>query len=423
MKHVAMSSLLNRRMLTVLVTPGLLALLWIPLVTAAPAADEASEGLVAVLEVIGTVDDAGFQYDLLKGASEALVGRKSLTAPPVWKELGPRLLASPDARVQALALELAVLFGDARAVDSLTKSALDASLSADKRRAALAAMVERRVSSIAPHLLTLLDDEALRADALRSLAAYDVADTSQAILKRYAKLSPAERNDAVNTLASRPAWALDLLHAVGKGTVPRSDVPAFTARQLGNFKNAEIDRTLVEVWGTVRATSQQKADLLPHYRALLTLDQLQSADASLGRVVYNRICGQCHKLFGEGGTVGPDLTGSNRKNLDYLLENLLDPSALIARDYKLTSILTADGRLLSGIVRRQDDNVVVLQTVNEVVSLERGEIEALEPSAISMMPEGILDRFTQEEIQGLIAYLVSSEQVPLPAKEPVTGGD
>ncbi len=389
----------------------LVSLLKLPI---ASAADDALEGLAAVLEVVGSVDDAELQYDLLKGSTEALVGRKSLPAPAGWKDIGPRLLASSDPRVQSLALELAVLFGDSRAVDALVKTALDGSRQAAARQAALAALVERRVPGIEPHLLALLNDQPLRADAIRSLAAYNHVDTAAAILARYDRLSPAERNDAVNTLASRPAWAMQLLEAVGNQRVPRSDVPAFIARQLGTFKNPQLDLKLLDVWGSVRETSKQKTVLLSQYRAALTLDKLEAANASLGRVVYNRICGQCHKLYGQGGTVGPDLTGSNRKNLDYLLENLLDPSALIARDYKLTNILTADGRLLSGIVRREDEAVVTLQTVNELVSLERSEIEELEPSNISMMPEGILERLTNDELVGLIAYLVSSEQVPLP---------
>lgn len=376
-----------------------------------------AEGLNAVLELVASVDDAGLQYDLLKGTSEALQGRKRMTAPAAWKVAGPKLLASTDARVLQLAQELAVLFGDPRAVESIRKTLLNAKNPAEQRRHALHTLLERRVTGVDADALRLLDDQALRSDAIRALASYAHADTAEAILTRYGRLTPSERNDAVNTLASRPDWALALLDAIGRGDVPSSDLPAFTARQLGKFGDKAIDLKLRQVWGTIRETSQQKAALVEHYKKLLTHDSLLKANAGLGRVVYNRICGQCHKLYGEGGTIGPDLTGSNRKNIDYLLENLLDPSALIARDYKLTTIVTVDGRLLSGIVRRENERVVVLQTVNETIALERSEIDALEPSPQSMMPEGILDRLSPEELQGLVAYLVSSEQVSLPASE------
>ena len=384
---------------------------------ASAAADEDAEGLNAVLELVASVDDADLQFDLLKGTSEALQGRKRMDAPAAWQAAGPKLLASTDARVLRLAQELAVLFGDPRAVESIRKTMLDAKAVPQRRREALQALLERKVAGLDADALRLLDDQALRSDAIRALATYHHADTAQAILSRYGRLTPSERNDAVNTLASRPEWALALLDAIGRGSVPSSDLPAFTARQLAKFGDKAIDEKLRQVWGTIRETSQQKAQLVEHYKQLLTQESLLKANAGLGRVVYNRICGQCHKLYGEGGTIGPDLTGSNRKNIDYLLENLLDPSALIARDYKLTNILTADGRLLSGIVRRENERVVVLQTVNETVTLERAEIEELEPSPQSMMPEGILDRLTPEELQGLVVYLVSSEQVPLPASE------
>ncbi len=380
-------------------------------------AESDDTGLNAVLELIVAVDDADLQHDLLKGASEALQGRKRMAAPPAWEAAGPKLLGSSDARVLRLAQELAVLFGDPRAVQSLRNTLLDSKADVDQRRMALHALLERRVRGLDADAIKLLADESLRAEAIRALASYDHTETPQAILTLYPSLTPAQRNDAVNTLASRPAWALQLLDAIGRGDVPSSDLPAFTARQLGKFRDQTIDSKLRKVWGTIRETSQQKADLIEQYKKLLSRDQLERADAALGRTVYNRICGQCHKLYGQGGTIGPDLTGSNRKNLDYLLENLLDPSALIARDYKLTTIITVDGRLLSGIIRRENERIVVLQTVNETVALERAEIDALEPSPISMMPEGILDRLSEAEIQGLVAYLVSSEQVPLPGSE------
>ena len=121
------------------------------------------------------------------------------------------------------------------------------------------------------------------------------------------------------------------------------------------------------------------------------------------------MCGQCHKLFGAGGDVGPDLTGSNRSNPDYILENVLDPSASVGRDYTLTTVATADGRLVAGIIREQSPTSLVIQTASERITLPREDVEAIKPSNASMMPEGQLDPLTPQEIRDLFAYLATTK--------------
>jgi putative heme-binding domain-containing protein len=132
--------------------------------------------------------------------------------------------------------------------------------------------------------------------------------------------------------------------------------------------------------------------------------------------VFNRTCLQCHRLFDAGGDVGPDLTGSDRANPDYILENVLDPSAAVAREYTLTNIATTDGRLVSGIIREQNDRSVTIQTANERIVLPREDIDELKPSSVSMMPEGQLERLNPQEIRDLFAYLASGTQVAPPAE-------
>ena len=91
----------------------------------------------------------------------------------------------------------------------------------------------------------------------------------------------------------------------------------------------------------------------------------EAPDLTLGRAVFAKTCQQCHTLFGAGGKVGPDLTGSNRADLDYVLSNVLDPSALIGKDYLAHVVATTDGRVLTGIVRAEDKDAITLVTANE----------------------------------------------------------
>ena len=119
------------------------------------------------------------------------------------------------------------------------------------------------------------------------------------------------------------------------------------------------------------------------------------------------------KLFGEGGEVGPELTGSQRANLDYVLENVLDPNAVVPFDYKMTAFSLADGRVLTGLVRKETPTAVTVRTVNEEVTMPKADIESRKPTDLSVMPEGLLDQLTPTEVRALVAYLASPQQVPL----------
>ena len=148
------------------------------------------------------------------------------------------------------------------------------------------------------------------------------------------------------------------------------------------------------------------------YRKLLVSGTATSRDLSNGRRVFQDTCAQCHRLFDEGGRIGPDLTGSNRDNVDYILENVLDPSALVGRDFRLTTVITIGGRVISGILSETTRRTFRIQTINEAVILAREYVAQIESSNVSLMPEGIFDKLSEREIRDLVAYLASKEQVP-----------
>jgi putative heme-binding domain-containing protein len=129
--------------------------------------------------------------------------------------------------------------------------------------------------------------------------------------------------------------------------------------------------------------------------------------------VFAKTCQQCHTLFGTGAKIGPELTGSNRADLDYLLTNIVDPSELIGKDYQPIVIATVDGRLLTGIVQNEDDVSVTLATANETVTVPKDEIDERVLSSKSMMPDDILKPLTEYEVRSLVAYLASPVQVPM----------
>lgn len=126
------------------------------------------------------------------------------------------------------------------------------------------------------------------------------------------------------------------------------------------------------------------------------------------------MCASCHTLYSEGGKIGPDLTGGGRDNLDYLLENILDPSAVVTSDFHMSIVNLKDGRALNGLVAAKTERTLTLKTATEVLTIERGEIQRLEDSSLSLMPEGLLETLPPQQARDLIAYLLHKAQVPLP---------
>jgi putative heme-binding domain-containing protein len=130
--------------------------------------------------------------------------------------------------------------------------------------------------------------------------------------------------------------------------------------------------------------------------------------------VFAKNCQQCHVLFDVGRKVGPELTGSNRANLDYVLSNVLDPSALIGKDYQVQVIVTTNGRTLNGVVKAEDPDKIVLGTANEDVTISKADIDERVISDKSMMPEDLVRTLSEREFKALVAYLASPQQAPLP---------
>ncbi|MEM7601060.1 MAG: c-type cytochrome, partial [Verrucomicrobiota bacterium] len=134
---------------------------------------------------------------------------------------------------------------------------------------------------------------------------------------------------------------------------------------------------------------------------------LAKADATRGKIIFAQSCGACHRLFGEGGAFGPDLTGSDRHNLDYLLGNIINPNDVVPADYRLTVFTMKDGRVVSGVVPEESTRSVKVQTPAELVTIEVKDIVSRETLPMSLMPEGLLKTLPEEDVHHLITYLMS----------------
>jgi len=376
----------------------------------------ASDNLEPILHLILSVDDTVFHRDLLKGMRDGLEGRRNLSTPSSWKKVSAKLSKSPDAGVREEARLLGLSFGDETAIKATRAKALDVKVSVEERRRALAVLVEKRAKGLADDLELLLDDDSLRVDALRGMAVFGGSEVPELVLARYGKWKGSEKREAVQLLVSRLVYAKALIDALAEGSVPRTEISVFSARRILGFGDRGLNTRLKERWGEIRQPSGDKKPLFAKYRKLLQPKNLKKANPSNGRLVYARTCAACHKLYGEGGLIGPDLTGSDRANLDYLLENVLDPNAAIVKDYLLNVVTTKDDRSISGLIVTENDASLTVQTVTERIVLSKQDVASRSRLSVSMMPEGVFQALEDEEVRDLVAYLSSKRQVA-PAKE------
>jgi putative heme-binding domain-containing protein len=372
-----------------------------------------TDPLPQLVQILSENRDSQFQLDILRGLSAAVRGQRNVPMPKGWEVVETKLGQSADPAIRTLVESLSLTFGSEKALASLKKTLMNESAEIGARRAALDSLLGTRDPSLPSLLLSLLKNPDLRGQAIRALAGFEDPKTPDTILNIYSSLSAAEQREAVNTLASRIAYAKPLMTAVADGKVPRNTLTADLIRQLRNLKNEEINAGLTKVYGTIRDADPDKQKEMQRYTQIYRAGGSQPGEASRGRVVYNKVCAQCHTLFDEGGKVGPDITGANRADLNYLLETILDPNAVIPNDYRASTIETKDGRSITGIVKQQDDRSVTIATQTETLVLPRNEIGSIQLSELSMMPEGLLVPLQDQEVRDLIYYLGRPGQVPL----------
>jgi len=352
--------------------------------------------------------------NILEGMSQALNGWQKVPAPENWSKIAMRYEKSTDETVRQQVKNLSILFGDGRALDEVRKMVTDRKAPADQRRAALHSLLATHPVDYVETLLQLLDDRDMTGAALHGLAQYDSPIIPEQILKRVNRYTATEKAEMIQTLISRPSYAETLLRAVRNQKIPATDLSAFHARQIASFENEALTRELTELWGNVRISAAEKRTQIEDFKSRLTPELIQKADLSAGRALFQKTCASCHVLFGTGRRIGPDLTGSNRKNLDYLLENIIDPSASVGASFRSMVVVLEDGRLLNGVISEQNERTLTLQSAQETYTLDRQQIEEMKPTDVSLMPEGQLQKLAPEEVRDLIGYLMTSDQVPLP---------
>jgi putative membrane-bound dehydrogenase-like protein len=366
---------------------------------------DAAETLISYIE-----KETYAQVSLLEGMRAGLEGRNDLPAPRNWSAVYAKLQRS-NSKVAALAAEIAQQFGDAEAAQRSLAALKNKNTPAETRRKSLNTLARQQRPELIRELPVLIDDPSLRAEVIRAIAGYDEDNLGELLLKRYSQFKIDEKRDAIQTLSSRPRYGRMLTQALKDKKIPKSDVPVYVARQLRRV----VGSGFVETWGPIDELPAKQNQAYTKYQRLLTANAIAAASPQNGRLLFQRTCGSCHTMYGEGGTLGPDITGSNRTNVNYLLSNVLNPSDEIQDDYKMVVVTTRDGRTYSGNIASENDRQITMRIVGQdAVAISKSDIQSREETPVSMMPPGLFETLNDEQVLDLVAYLTSTEQVNLP---------
>ena len=332
---------------------------------------------------------------------------------------GRRMVGLTDQLVRALvdsgrsSLELNVRLGDEsardeaigllrnREADSQTRIVIARVLGEVKAHEALGSLLDVSVSATDPEL---------QRASLTAVSVFEEPAIGERLVSEFATFANEVRPAVFDCLLSRAVWTRQMIDAISTGKIAADAIPSDVVEQLRRHGDAKIASLAVEQFGA--SQEHNPAESIREIERIRAVVEDGTGNPYAGEAIFMTQCAACHRLFHKGGNVGPDLTPYQRGNLDTLLSSVVQPSAEIREGFEQVTLLTLDGRLLTGFLTDQDNQIVTLRGKSgEDIRVERDDIELIEPVGRSLMPDGLLDELTDEQLRDFFAYLRISQPI------------
>jgi putative membrane-bound dehydrogenase-like protein len=364
-------------------------------------------GDAACVRLLASASTDAFRKPLLLALDEALGARTPGTAAPAlskaidtWAEQN---------RAEMILTRLAARMGSGPARHRVRTIAADRSAPEADRRAVLEILGELRDRQSVTPLLSLATgiepaSTAVQFAALGALGQFDDDSIAHGLLSVYPRQGNAWRARAQELLLSRASWARLYLADVEHGRLPASEL---TLDQLGRFpalQAPELAKVVRKLWGVTRGATHEER--LAEVRRLNNDLRAGPGDSTRGHRLFKEKCAACHRLRGEGETIGPDLTFANRKDRDFLLVSLVDPSGAVRKEYQAALIATKDGRLYNGLIVGQTPETITLcDTKGQRMRVPRPDVAEMKESDVSLMPDSLYKEFQPQQLRDLFSFL------------------
>lgn len=351
----------------------------------------------SLLQIAELIEDGSCDANKVKALSE-----------PLQERFDEALQSSDDPRHQAVAC-LSALCGNKPAVEACAKILQDEKASEDVRRMTGIILIKKAPKGFSDYLRSHFQDNS------KTLSPWTIAlaelgfssedkEINLLIVSSIPKL-PAEFAATVAERATqRKQSSLMMLQAVSEGLIAKDLFNSNQLQRLEKSEDPEIIALLRKTWGQIRVGNRDdRAEAIKSANKTLKNSR---GNPEKGWLVFSRVCGQCHLLHDKGYEVGPNLTQNGRSSFSQLLSNVLDPSLVIGTAYQAHTVLTVDGRVLTGLLTENSDDKIVLKIQGgKIETIPRDEVEEAKQSELSLMPEGLEKQMTAEELADLFALL------------------
>ncbi len=359
------------------------------------------------VEFATKLKDAASREKALEGLAIALAGQ-SVNAPEAWPALQAEIAKDNNPTLVALANKLSVNFRDPAAIKRALDIAANVKLPTEARTEAIRQLATLKADDAVAVLFTLIKSDpstAVKAEAVRSLAAFNHPKLATDLLAGWKDYPKEIRPDVVVTFATRKEWAKTLLQAMADKTIDRGEVTDNTILRIQSFKDKELDALIEKAWGRSRPTPADLNKLIDKTR-----DSLYEAPASFarGKVVFEGICAKCHKFEGKGVEVGPPLEGAAR-DIEYILVNVIDPNRVIGAPYFVRTARLLDDTVFQGLLAEEDEKSITLKLEGATFKkIQKADLaEPVRVSEKSLMPEGLGYNMTPQNFRDMVRYVMA----------------
>lgn len=336
----------------------------------------------------------------------AVRDQRGLTAPQAWSQIASELYEANNLQIAHASESIGAAFGDAvlyqRMRDRLNDPASDIRI----RREAIGVLASDSSLENLPLLLRHLDTPQLAGHVIRILSRYDNSKVAEELLNRLPDLPAAENALAMEVLCGRVSWAEMVLDRIGSGMLPKSQLTAFYVRQMSNLGSTQLNDRLIKEWGAFGQSSLELKREISTLSTAYKAAPLWAYNSGEGALHFKKLCASCHQANQQSEALAPKLNGSGSKGIDYLVENVIDPNAVIGRDFQARIVVTNEGRVVTGLIEKESDTSLTIRTLTDSTTVAKQDIEEIKISPNSFMPEGLLKTLNDRERIELFKYLM-----------------
>jgi putative membrane-bound dehydrogenase-like protein len=351
---------------------------------------------------------------ILKGMTTAVRGRRKLEPPAGWTKAVSDMAKDNSPETKQAIATLGAVFGQGLAIEQLKAMVDDGKLDTISRRDALRSLLDAKAEGLVELAWKFINDRDLSSDAIRCLAVAGQQEDAERLIESFANLSAQSKVASIQTLAGRRDFVPILLAAVEDKRIPPDAVDASMLRQIQMSSDGDVIKRMTNLWPQIKLLNESKLQRIQALEKMLSQPDHPDPNLANGRRLWNQHCAGCHRLFGEGASIGPEITGAQRSNVRYVLENVVDPSASVADNFRVSLFLLTNGQVVTGVPISKSPESIVVQTSKEQVVILTEDIDEVKTSQLSLMPDGLLDGLSESDQRDLIGYVQSPVQVALP---------